>query len=96
MKQSVTRYKQKTEIFPVTRPPTWLKFDSCFWFQRQDKKGIKTSLQLSLYELYNYFHVKISTARKTFTTQCFFIDLLNHKTVNKGTCRTLSGNPLQL
>ena len=35
-------------------------------------------------------------ASKTFATQCFFTDYLNHETVNKTTCRTLSANPHQL
>ena len=33
---------------------------------------------------------------KNFTTQCFFIDHLNRKTINKTTCRTPSVNPHQL
>ena len=32
MKQSATHYKQKTEIFFVTRTPPSLKYDSCFQF----------------------------------------------------------------
>ena len=32
---------------------------------------------------------------KIFTTQCFCTDRLKHKTVNKTTCRTPSGNPRQ-
>ena len=39
-----TRYKQKTEIFRVTRPPTCWKDDSCFRFLRKDKIGIKANL----------------------------------------------------
>ena len=35
-------------------------------------------------------------ASKTFATQFFFTDYLNHETVNKTTCRTLSANPHQL
>ena len=46
---------------------------------------------------YNYFHAKISKIdSKIFTTQCFFIDHLNHKTVNKTTSRTPSANPRRL
>ena len=33
---------------------------------------------------------------KTFATRCLFTDHLNHKTVNKATCRTLSASPHQL
>ena len=33
---------------------------------------------------------------KTFATQYFFTDQLNHKTVNKAVCRTPSENPRQL
>ena len=43
LKYSVTSYKQETEIFPVIRPPTCWKPDSCFWFVRKDKKGIKAN-----------------------------------------------------
>ena len=32
------------EIFLVTRPPNCWKFDSCFWFLRKEKKGIKSKL----------------------------------------------------
>ena len=35
-------------------------------------------------------------ASKTFATQCFFTDYLNHEIVNKTTCRTPSANPRQL
>ena len=38
----MTRYKQKTEFFLVTRPPTCWKFDSCFWFVRKEKKDDKS------------------------------------------------------
>ena len=33
---------------------------------------------------------------KTFATECFFTDYLNHKTVNKTTCRTPSANTRQV
>ena len=35
-------------------------------------------------------------ASKTLTTQYFYTDHLNHKTVNKATCITPSANPRQL
>ena len=35
-------------------------------------------------------------ASKTFATQCFFTDYLNHEIVNKTICRTLSANPHQV
>ena len=35
----------------------------------------------------------VSNASKTFATQCFFTDHLNHKNENKAACRTLSANP---
>ena len=35
-------------------------------------------------------------ASKIFATQCLFSEHLNHKTVNKATCRTPSANPCQL
>ena len=43
LKQSATRYKQKTETFLVTRPPRCWKFDSSFWILRKDNfpKGQK-------------------------------------------------------
>ena len=37
-----------------------------------------------------------STASKGFATFCFFTDHLNHKIMNKTTCRTTSANPSQL
>ena len=33
---------EKIEIFLVTRPPTCLKFDPCFWFSRKDKERYKS------------------------------------------------------
>ena len=99
LKQSTTRYKQKAEIFLVTRPPTCCKPDSCFWFLRKDKKRIKTNMQLNLQELqWKLFSCKniCQIAGKIFATQCFFTDRLNHKIVNKTTCRTPSANPCQL
>ena len=47
LKQSATRYKQKTEIFLITRLPTCWKPDSWFWL-RKGKKRIKANLQLDL------------------------------------------------
>ena len=38
LKYSATRYKEKTEIFLVTRSLTCWKPDSCFWFVRKEKK----------------------------------------------------------
>ena len=35
----MTHYKQKTEIFIVTRPPACWKPDPCFWFVRKDKEN---------------------------------------------------------
>ena len=45
-----------------------------------------------------HFHVKISINLlvKTFATQRFFTDHLNHKAANKTTCRTPSANLCQL
>ena len=48
LKYSVTHYKQKTEIFLGTRPPTCRKPNSYFWFVRKNKKRIKENLQLNL------------------------------------------------
>ena len=42
--KSATRYKQKTEIVLVTRPPTCCKPGSCFWFGRKNKKRMKANL----------------------------------------------------
>ena len=39
-----TCYKQKPEIFLVTRPSTCWKPGSCFWFVRKDKKKVKANL----------------------------------------------------
>ena len=65
----------------------------------QDKIFIK-SIILRNYS-YDYFHVEISV--KMLVKPCedllhrvFFTDRLNHKTVNKTICRTLSANPHQL
>ena len=45
---------------------------------------------------YDYFHLKISQiASKAFATECFFTDHMNHRTINKTTCRTPSANPRQ-
>ena len=48
LKESATRYKQKTEILLVTRPPTCGKPHSCFWFVRNDKKKLKANLKLNM------------------------------------------------
>ena len=60
---------------------------------------IKANLELNLQELYlqlfscnNFSQI----ASKTFATQCFLTDHLNHKTVSKTTFRTPSGNLQQL
>ena len=41
-----TRYKQKAEILFVTRPPIFLKFESCFLFllRQDDNKAIRRNL----------------------------------------------------
>ena len=99
LKQSATRYKQKTEIFLAIRPPTYWKPDSCFWVIRKGKKRIKANLLLNLQELkLRLFSCKniSQIASKTFATQFIFTDHLNHKTVNNTTCRTPSANPRQL
>ena len=48
----------------------------------------------------NYFHVKICLILLVIpylmTTQSFFADNLNYKTVSKTTCRTPSINPCQV
>ena len=41
LKQSATRYKQKTEIFIVKKSQTWLKPQPYFWLLRQEKKEIR-------------------------------------------------------
>ena len=46
--------------------------------------------------IFIYVSFSNQIASKTFATQCFFTDYLNHETVNKTTCRTLSANPRQL
>ena len=44
----LTINKKHAKIFLLTRSPTCWKFDSCFWFLRKDKQGIKAYLQLNL------------------------------------------------
>ena len=47
---------------------------------------------------YNYFHVKISLkllVKPLLYRQCFLTDHLNHKNVNKTTCRTPIGKLVQ-
>ena len=44
LKQSATCYKKKAKLFLVTRPVTYRKIDSCFWFLGKDKKGTKVNL----------------------------------------------------
>ena len=46
--------------------------------------------------IFMYVSFSNQIASKTFATQCFFTDYLNHEIVNKTTCRTLSANPHQL
>ena len=80
LKNSATRYKEKTEKFLVTRPPTCWKFHLFFDFYERTKKEWK-----QIYRNYSdgYIHV-------------FFIDHSRHKTVNETTCRTPSANACQL
>ena len=42
LKYSANRYKQKAEIFLVTRQPTCSKPDSCFWFVKKGQKEDKS------------------------------------------------------
>ena len=67
-----TRYKQKTEIFLVTRPTNSWKSGSCFWFVRKGKERIKANLYLNLmeilFELLSYKNIS-QIASKTFATQ---------------------------
>ena len=44
LKQNLTRFKEKVAILLITRLPSRWKFDSCFWFLKKDKKGIKANL----------------------------------------------------
>ena len=60
---------------------------------------MKANLQLSLQELQlQLFSCKniSQIVSKTFTTQCFLTDHLNHKTLNKATWRTPSSDTCQL
>ena len=86
-----TRYKQKTEIFLITRPPNSCKYDSCFWFVRKDKERIKANLYINLmeilFELLSYKNIS-QIASKTFATQH-----LLKQALAKTTCRTPSANP---
>ena len=59
MALTASHYKQKTEKFLLTRPPTCYKPDSCFWFVRRDKKGLKRiCYSICRNCKYSYFHVK--------------------------------------
>ena len=58
LKKSATRYKQKTEIIIVTRPPTCRKFDSCFWFLQKYKKQIGNLTCRNYSD--DYFYIKMS------------------------------------
>ena len=88
LKQSTTCFKQKTEIFLVTRHQLAEKFDSCFQFLRKDKKGIKENLLLNLQQL----HLRLFSYKNVsqipchiFAVQSFFTDHLKHKTIIKTT-----------
>ena len=63
-----------------------------------NKKGQKEDKSKFLTKFVDYFQVKISL--KLLVTallhSIFFTDHLNHKTVNKTTCRTTTVNPCQL
>ena len=48
LKLSATHYKQKTEIFLVTRQRTCWKPDSCFWSVKKKNKRIKVNLWMNL------------------------------------------------
>ena len=88
-------YIRKTSI---SWPAACWKPDSCFCFVRKDEKRVTANFYLNLQKLYlRLFSYKIISqiTIKTFATQCFFVDHLNHKIVNKATCRTHSANPRQ-
>ena len=84
--------------FLVTRPPSCWKPDSCFWFVRKNKEDKSEFVTKSVGIIVRLFSSKnfSQIPSKTFATQCFFTDHLNHKTVNKTTCRTSPANPCQL
>ena len=88
----------KKQIFLITRPPTCWKLDSSFWFLRKEKKDknrFVTKFVGIIVKLFSCKNVS-QIASETFARQCFFTDHLNHKIVNKTTCRKPSANPHQL
>ena len=63
--------------------------------QKEDKNKFATNsvgIIVTITSCKNFCEI----ARKTFATQYFITDHLNHKTTNKKTCRTPSANPRQL
>ena len=60
LKYSATLYKEKTKIFLVTRPPSYWKSDSCFWFVRNGKNDKRICNKVCRSYSCDYFHVKIS------------------------------------
>ena len=62
-----------------------------------DKSKFETK-SVGIIDTISFMYVSFSNqiASKTFATLCFFTDYLNHKIVNKTTCRTLSANPHEL
>ena len=76
----MTRYKQKTEIFLVTIPPTSKQFDSCFWFIRKDEKGLHLQeLKLKLFSHKNDCQI----TSKIVATKWSFTDHLKYEIANK-------------
>ena len=73
---------------------TWFLFLICKKEQKQDKREFVTK-SVGMIGLFSCTNIS-QIARKTFATQLFLIDHMNHKIVNKTTCRTPSANPRQL
>ena len=84
----------KKQLFLVTSSPTCWKRDSCFWISQKGQKEEKREFGTKPAGI--TVTIIFQIACKTFATQCYFTDHLNHETVNKTACRTSSVDPRQI
>ena len=93
---SATRYKQKYfSIRDHHLAENLILVFVCKKGQREDKSKFVTKSVGKTVTIIFVQNVS-QIAGKTFATECFFTDFLNHKTVNKTTCSTPSANSRQL
>ena len=79
-----THYRQKTELFFVTRLPTSQEYGSFFGsYERSKRNKIHFVTKFTGIKVKIIFMCIHQTTSKTFAAQCSFTDYLSQKIVNK-------------